>query len=303
MKHSVLLNVEITPNCPAACAMCPRSLVADAGFMTNETAQLVADSIDPSFTWEIDFAGRGEPTIHPRLFDIAEIFGAVGAPLGIVTTGVKVNTRTLDAFERDFDIIRLSVSSIDRATFDRVHIGLDHAQIWDNIAALAEVAAPKTVIHLTGGPTIYDHLPETVDHLRSLGYEQFRLLTLWNRGGHFETSQDRVRRRELMQSLELPPSENEAWTGTGKVRFLTGLATARLRNRDFCPIGNSSLSIAWDGKILGCFQDFGHTSIVGSVDTTDLKEHLRARVQQLGRMPVCEGCDANEVTLFSLSRT
>lgn len=282
--------------------MCPRSLVTDSGLMTLRTAEQIAAVIDHSIAWEIDFAGRGEPTIHPRLLDLARVMTTTGVPVCVVTTGVKMTPSHVRSMDECFDLIRLSVSSTDRATFAQIHVGLDYDHIWRNIRALADVAAHKTVIHLTGGPRIYDHLPATVNSLRKMGFEAFRLLSLWNRGGYFETDQDRARRQALMDDLDIPPSENEAWTGSGKVRFFAGFVAHRMRNRHFCPIGNASLSIAWDGRILGCFQDFGHTSIVGHVEDVDIRAHLRTRTSQLGTMKVCEGCDAKEVTLFSWHR-
>jgi MoaA/NifB/PqqE/SkfB family radical SAM enzyme len=300
--QKVLMNIEATPSCPAACAMCPRSLIGTEGNMTLETMEKVVAQLDPSFVWELDLAGRGEPTIHPQLLELAQIMKRSKCKTGIVTTGVTMTPKNVRAFEECFDVIRISVSSVVKETFDKVHIGLKHAQIWGNIERLAPVAAHKTVVHLTGGPVIYDHLPETVSRLRSLGFQQLKLLTLWNRGGHFETNEARDRRRDLIRALELEVSEDEAWKDSGRLRFMGGLMFNKLRNSSYCPIGASSVTIGYKGDIVGCFQDFGHTSIVGHIDTHSIKEHILGRASVLGHMPVCQNCDANQVTLFQLGK-
>jgi MoaA/NifB/PqqE/SkfB family radical SAM enzyme len=300
--HRVLLNIELTPSCPAACSMCPRTLINHHGYMTRKTLDTILAAVDPSYVWELDFAGRGEPTVHPQFAQLAELLTSQskGIPTCVVTTGVSFTPKNVAACNRNFDLIRLSVSSVHRATFDRVHIGLDYDHIWRNIRCLAETCAEKTIIHLTGGPLIYDALPETVDTLRSFGFSQFRLLSLWNRGGHFQTVEDRTRRKQLMERLDIPPSENEAWRGTSRAHFIGRFAYQRLLNRRFCPVGDASLSIAYDGQILGCFQDFGHTSNIGDVVADDIRHVIHERVGRLGRMPVCQQCDAHKVTLFKL---
>jgi MoaA/NifB/PqqE/SkfB family radical SAM enzyme len=300
--RKVLMNIELTPSCPASCAMCPRSVIGTEGYMTLETMEKVVAQLDPSFVWEISMAGRGEPTIHPQLLEMSQIAARSRCVVGIVTTGVTMTPRNVLAFEKHLDVIRVSVSSVVKETFDKVHIGLKHEQIWRNIERLAEVGAHKTVIHLTGGPVIYDHLPVTVDRLRALGFSRFKLLTLWNRGGHFETNEVRDRRHQLIEELELDASEDEVWAEYGRVRFIGEILLNKVKNRRYCPIGASSVTISYEGHIVGCFQDFGHTSLVGHIDTHDIKSHVQGRARELGNMKVCQKCDAHQVTMFQLGR-
>lgn len=268
--------------------------------MKLATMEKILSQLDASFVREIDLAGRGEPTIHPRFLELCQMMAATGMNAGIVTTGVTMTDKNVRAFDEHLKTIRLSVSSIVQETFDKVHIGLKHAQIWRNVAALAKVAAHKTIVHLTGGPVIYDHLPQTVEHLRELGFRRFRLLTLWNRGGYFETVQARAKRVALLDQLQLHASEDDVWEDSGRLRFLGGLAFNKLRNSKYCPMGAGSVTISYKGDIVGCFQDFGHSSIMGHIDKITIREHVLGRAGQLGNMPICQGCDAREVTLLQL---
>lgn len=298
LPKKILVNIEPTPSCPAACAMCPRSLVKENGFMKLETMEKIVNQLDPSFVWEIDLAGRGEPTIHPQLPELIEIMKRPKIPTAIVTTGVSFTQRNIDAITRNIDRIRLSVSSFNQQTFEKVHIGLDFKKIWRNISMLAEAGAKKTIIHLTGGPDIYEFLPETVTHLRKLGFTDIYLFPLWNRGGAINHNLDAIRRKQLMQDLNLPAAESEYSTGVGKVKFFTNLLLALLQNKKYCFVGDSSVSISFEGDILGCFQDFGHTSNIGSINTNNLKDILKGRLNLLGKMNICEGCNANKVAFL-----
>lgn len=294
----VLLNIEATPSCPAACYMCPRDLVKDKGFMKLETMEKIIDQVDPGFVWEVNMAGRGEPTIHPQFSELATIMRRSKVTTSVVTTGVSFTDANIESCANSLDVIRLSVSSINQATFSKVHIGLNFQKIWRNIEALAEAAAHKTVIHLTGGPKIYDHLPETVAHLRKLGFNKMHLLALWNRGGVYQTDSDNVRRKQLIEDLDISISEKEVWSGIGKVKVFTNILLGKLRNKNYCPLGDSSVSISYDGKILGCFQDFGHISNVGHIDVDHIRDVIVQRVKTLGNMAICHGCDALKVAMF-----
>lgn len=167
--------------------MCPRDLIRDEGFMSLSTMEKIISQINPLDFWEIDLAGRGEPTIHPQFSELTEIMRRSQIKTGVVTTGVTFNEKNARAAGANLDRIRLSVSSFHKETFDKVHIGLDHARIWTNIKNIASYAADKVIIHLTGGPVIYDRLPETVSHLRNLGFTKIHLFPFGIAAEHLST--------------------------------------------------------------------------------------------------------------------
>lgn len=292
LPRKVLVNIEATPSCPAACSMCPRSAVKDSGFLSLATMERIIQQVDPSYVWEIDLAGRGEPTIHPEFHTLLEIMGRPGITTDVTTTAVSFTQKNIDACVQNVDVIRLSVSSVSRPVFAQVHVGLNYERIWRNIRLLGEAAADKVYVHLTGGPVIYATLPETVAELRRCGFRRFFLFPLWNRGGEIDHRADNAARAQLARDLDLKISESEYKTGTGKVAFFLNSIIGLAQNRRYCPIGDGSVSISHRGEILGCFQDFGHTSNVGHVDRDDLRTLIRRRVRDLGNMAICRGCNS-----------
>lgn len=296
MNRKILVNLEATPNCPAACSMCPRDAITDWGFMKLETMEQIVSQLSSDYVWELDLAGRGEPTIHPQFVDLVRIMRKPGIPVAVVTTGVSFTQANVDACAQHVDRIRLSVSSIHHGTFEKVHIGLRYKDIWNNIAALAKAAGPKVTVHLTGGPAIYEHLPETVAHLRSLGLTKMYLFPLWSRGDGIDSQNELVKRKKMMEILDLPAAEREYLGQDGKFALAAQLLWNKMLNIKYCPVGDSSLSIGFKGDILGCFQDFGHTSNLGHIANDRIERVLKERVAQLGRMKICVGCNANKVT-------
>lgn len=280
--------------------MCPRWQIDKFGYLEPATLKRILSQVSTDRIWEIDLAGRGEPTTHPQFPLLAEMLGNSGIPTAVVTTGVALSDRVLDACVRHLDKIRLSVSASDEDVFAKIHVGLSHARLWKNIVRLADVAADKTIIHLTGGPAIYESLPKTVGRLRRLGFRDLRLLPLWNRGGELASQIDNQRRQELVESLNLTPFE-DSYLGMGKAAFFMRMAAMKISNLRYCPVGESSLGLTYEGVILGCFQDFGCNAPQGSVFTTTLDAAYEARSRQLGRMPVCTGCDAHQVVMTGKS--
>jgi MoaA/NifB/PqqE/SkfB family radical SAM enzyme len=272
-------------------------VIKDDGFMSVDMMERIIDQIDPSYVWEIDLAGRGEPTIHPHFHTLLEVMKRPGITTDVTTTGVTFTQKNIDAVVNNVDVIRLSVSSIEKPVFDLVHIGLNYDRIWRNIAALGEAAGDKVFVHLTGGPVIYDSLPQTVEKLRSFGYKNFYLFPLWNRGGEVDHAEDNRRRAELSRDLGIRISESEYKTGTGKVKFFLNTLIGLAQNKRYCPIGDGSVSISHKGDILGCFQDFGHTSNVGHIDHHNLKDIIKGRVKSLGNMEICQGCNSRKAVM------
>jgi MoaA/NifB/PqqE/SkfB family radical SAM enzyme len=296
LTRKILLNIEATSNCSASCSMCPRTQIDSFGFMEPETCERLISQVDARRVWEICLAGRGEPTLHPRFPRLLEIVAASGIRTAVVTTGVNLNRKNLDACVRHADRIRLSVSSARRDLFAKIHVGLDYDRVWDRIETLAGEAAPKVFVHLTGGPDIYAGLPETVERLRELGIRNFQLLPLWNRGGGIDSRIENRARIAMATALGLTLSEEEHLQ-MPRWLFPFHLLGHKLTNRRHCPVGDSSMSVSYEGEFLGCFQDFGHTSVVGSVFTDSLDGIVRSRRAKLGRMPICKGCDAHKVAL------
>jgi len=263
--------------------------------MTLDVMESVISQVDPSFVWELDLARRGEPTIHPQFDDLLKIMSKAPVPTAVVTTGVTLNQRNVDALVNNIDLIRLSVSSINENAFRKVHIGLDYKKIWKNIAVLAEAAPEKVIVHLTGGPAIYESMPDTVNHLRSIGLVKLNVFPLWNRGGSIEARQDAQERSRLIKLLKLNASESEYAKHTGRLQYFLHLVKGWIVNKQFCIVGDSSLSIGYRGEILGCFQDFGHVSNIGSMSGMKLKDAIKIRTELLGCMKVCVGCNSKEV--------
>ena len=280
-----IINVEVSTICYAKCAMCPNDQIKDKGYMSLELAKIIANKINnlPNVR-EISIAGRGEPTLHPKLIDFFKIFSGI-RPLSLVTTGTHINDEIIEGCQKYVDILRLSISSVSKESFLKVHTNLNYEKVWGNIKELIKrLDRDKIVIHLIGGEVIYPTVKETVSFFRSRGVNNIKIFPLWNRGGTMEQNSERKIREKLIEELNIGSLEEDYWPE--KIVRKCG------SNNRYCPIGDSSLSINFKGEVVGCFQDFLYKTKIGNVMTDDLLALIKKRQRILGNMFICGECNS-----------
>ena len=296
MKIKRLINIELTSNCPARCAMCPRSQIKEKGFMSYKTLKNIVDQIQENNIWEITFSGRGEPTLHPHLPEMLNLCKKSSVTSALITTAVAMNKDNIEAC-KNIDVIRLSVSSFDKSTFEKIHRGLDYYKVWQNIDNLTNAIPEKIKVHLVGGETIYEHLEETINFFHKKNINSLYIFPLWNRGGNITAKDNMEKRQKLIDHFHLLPIEDE-FCIKDRYIFNNYMQSKTSLNKKYCFHGDSSALITFKGDMLGCFQDFGSNNIIGNINEHSLKELLEKRFYKLGNMDICKGCNSNLVTMI-----
>lgn len=296
MKIKRLINIELTSNCPAHCAMCPRSQIKEKGFMSYKTLKNIVDQAQENNIWEITFSGRGEPTLHPHLPEMLSLCKKSSVTSALITTAVAMNKDNIEAC-KNVDVIRLSVSSFDKSTFEKIHRGLDYYKVWQNIDNLTNAIPEKIKVHLVGGETIYDHLEETINFFHKKNINSLYIFPLWNRGGNITAKDNMEKRQRLIDRFHLLPIEDE-FCIKDRYIFNNYMQSKTSINKKYCFHGDSSALITFKGDILGCFQDFGSNNVIGNINENSLKKLLDKRFYSLGNMDICKGCNSNLVTMI-----
>jgi len=95
MTHTMLANIDLTNRCNQSCPICFANSAA-AGYVYEPTLEQIRDMLallrneKPNPVWAVQFSG-GEPTVHPRIFDIIAIAKEYGFRYVIIATnGVKI---------------------------------------------------------------------------------------------------------------------------------------------------------------------------------------------------------------------
>ena len=276
-----LLNIEATSFCSANCSMCPRDCVKEFGYISMETIEQLIEKVKDYYLYEISISGRGEPTLHPRLVEIINKLRILNTTISVVTTTDGLNSNNYKSLVNNLDILRISVSSIDKNIFYKVHRGLDYDKIWNNIDLLVNYNPKKLHIHLVGGEETYPALEQTVKYFKNNDVDNIYLFPLWNRGGNVEEQEILDIRKRLVDKYHIYYSEDE---------YLDEEKTKMLQNPNYCPIGDTSIVVNYKGEMIGCFQDFENITKVCKVN--DTKDFITSRGKILKKMPVCQRCNS-----------
>ena len=276
-----LLNLEATSYCNANCSMCPRDCVKEYGYISLDTVDKLIDKIGDYLLYEISISGRGEPTFHPQLIEIIKKLQTLKTKISVVTTTDGIKDATYKQLIDELDIMRISVSSIDEQIFKKIHRGLNYDKIWANITKLVNYNPEKLHIHLGGGEETYPALEKTISFFKANDVNNIYLLPLWNRGGNVEEQEILDLRKQIVEKYNIFYSEDE---------YLDETKVRNLANPNYCPLGDTSISVNYKGDMIGCFQDFENLTKICSVD--DDADFITERVKVLKKMPVCRSCNS-----------
>lgn len=276
-----LLNLELTSYCDANCSMCPRDNVCEFGYISMETIDNLIKKVENYALFEISLSGRGESTFHPELIKILKKLRELKTRLSIVTTTDGLNKDNYKDCMDNVDMLRVSVSSIDRETFHKIHRGLDYDKIWDNIQMLVDYDPSKLNIHLVGGEETYPKLEDTIRYFKEHGVDNIHLFPLWNRGGNIREQEINELRKYLVNRYNIFYSEDE---------YLDEEKAKLFGNPKYCPLGDTSIAVNFKGDMIGCFQDFENITRICNV--SDDVDFIRVRAKVLKRMPVCQMCNS-----------
>jgi MoaA/NifB/PqqE/SkfB family radical SAM enzyme len=127
----------------------------------------------------VDLTGGGEPTIHPRLFEMVRLAKAAGCSVGFSTNGLKFTpdlAKTSITLEQDW--ISFSVDGASADTYNKIRLGSDFETVIDHIRRLHELKVmsgsqtPQLMLVFVMMAENYHELPAYIDLAYSLGVQK-----------------------------------------------------------------------------------------------------------------------------------
>lgn len=169
-----LIDLEISRNCNLNCVMCLRKLLKDKkGHMELEIASKISRNVEKVLG--IGIAGWGEPTLHPYLTDILNIFSRRGHILSITTNGARLEEYVDDLLKiRTLHHITLSMDL--PITFeDYAHSQIAHLETLKLIEMEKRrrgLKFPTIIVSTTVMKSNVEFLPKMVDLLAKYGLDR-----------------------------------------------------------------------------------------------------------------------------------
>lgn len=258
-----IIDVELTNACNFRCLFCPtgnKAMTRETGLMTSETFRNLVHECAGHGTG-LRFIGWGEPTLHKSLPEFIGMAHKAGLPTHINTNGSNL-TSLLSCINAGLSSVKFSFQGVDRKSYAEAR-NIDYFEQLRAIVrvvynARGEHEAPYIQVSTT---TTYE-TPEQVKEFRRL-FEPFCDTLSVGRTifGHMD-----------MSAVRLKPQEMET------LKRLSGHEPKELDHPRPCPEVNDKLSVAWDGSVRVCCNDFdGHTNL-GNINTRPLAEIWRDKV-------------------------
>jgi MoaA/NifB/PqqE/SkfB family radical SAM enzyme len=132
------LQVEVTTRCNLpGCIMCPRTAWPE-GWQAQDLSWETFAALIPSlkFFSHVHLSGWGEPLLHPRLWEMAQVLRAQGLKVSLTTNGLGLNEEVQRRVLEHLDMVAISLDGARAETYERIRPGADFHQLVQQVAAL-----------------------------------------------------------------------------------------------------------------------------------------------------------------------
>jgi radical SAM protein with 4Fe4S-binding SPASM domain len=276
----LFLDIEVTNLCNLRCSFCATTYFGPEvarGRIAAETVRAVLEQGAELGLYGVKFNDRGEPLLHPELFE----FVRLAKRLGLVDVYFNTNAMLLDeakareAVASGLDRISISVEGREAAVYEALRRGGRFATVLANVRRLREIrdasgsATPRIRVQSVLLPELAGDLP---------GYAEF-----WMQWA------DEVAVLEPKQEADAAARERQAHLDWA------------------CPQLWQRMTVWWDGTILPCNEDDHGRQALGNIRDMSIAEAWRcARIEALRdahrkglahTCPACDGCNLRDVEL------
>jgi MoaA/NifB/PqqE/SkfB family radical SAM enzyme len=291
-REGVVVDLEVTSLCNAACEFCPRAyLNRKAKFINVDTVRRLAACLQKEAkAATVVLCGIGEPSLHPELETLISILAEAGANIGMTTNGWNLTAARVDKLVKaGLSELNVSLNAAASETHARrMQLG-NFDQIYN---ACKEVAAerksrwPSLKFHVSFVVTegSEDEAQDFVNEWRKSGVSRIWLHPMTNRAG--------------LLGPECPPGDvaRLAQTLSDESRVKVDLFARHDGASNLCHIAGGIDFISVDGEMLLCAQDYKAMYSFGNIaheELARLHEHkllIHLRGETAGTCVRCTFC-------------
>lgn len=142
----VMAHIEPTNICNLRCQMCPRDEQdRPTGYMDFEIYKGLVDELRQFRTELIYLHLFGEPTLHPRIFDMIRYSKKKGIDVAISTNATTLDRKMAKAFlDSGIDIVILSFDAADDPEYyEKIRRNANYQQVFNNIKEFLDLKKGK----------------------------------------------------------------------------------------------------------------------------------------------------------------
>jgi radical SAM protein with 4Fe4S-binding SPASM domain len=270
------MEIEPTNLCNLRCVTCPGARTRyPKGYMDVDLFQRIVSEASEIGVKRIHLFLRGEPTLHPRIFEMIAFIKSKGLAVHLTSNGTTLSP------ERSAELLRTGLNSADQLTIsflghakeshEATMVGVDHDRVVRNVLGLMRLRKQLRV----NGPVVETILNPTP----ATRHETEEFLRFW------QGKVDHAR----IGGISLSFQEYKRERADSVVRTSP------------CTQVYERMPVTWDGRVPQCVTDFDGDWIVGDLRSDSIMDVWNGeRMQtirrvhqerQFEKMPLCLHCD------------
>ena len=239
--------IDICAACNATCPFCPRIYMPEErskGYMDLELFKFILKEARKEKINKIRLYSTAEPTLHPKFDEIIDLLKEGGFHISVSTNGSRID-KHIEALMK-VDLLQFSIEGWDKESYEKYRYPLKFDHIYDNIKLFHEKrkvanTSPKVLTNLllTKHTNLQDYMSlwgEFIDDFKA----------------HF--------------MLEATVYENEKFVSKKNEKIIDEYYEFYTQEDKFiCGYPFNVLTIAYDGKIALCCNDFSASMNIGNI--------------------------------------
>lgn len=269
----LMVFVEPTNICNISCVMCPQArMVRERGYMPLAIYKKLIEN-NYRFIQNLNLYLIGEPLLHPEIIEMIDYAVQFKIWTNIFTNATLIDKKLAEALVRSgLNVLTISFEGVEKR-YEGIRKGASFKQVMENIRQLMAIKRankggwPNIVVKFLNFNFSATELREFRSKIKAAGVNY-----LWAVPRH-----------------DWPSLKSQLWEGANNGKYYP------------CVLPWSTLTVTWDGVVLGCCDDFNAGSPVGNIkETIDLSKiwngprmlSLRKRLanREYNMLGLCRNC-------------
>ena len=239
--------IDICAACNAACPFCPRLYMPEErskGYMSLDLFKFILEEAKREGIKNIRLYSTAEPTLHPKFDEIIDLLKKDNFFVS-VSTNASLLDKHLDALMK-VDILQFSIEGWDKESYEKYRIPLKFDRVYANIQLFHEEK-----LKASNAPKVSTNLLLTKDtNLK-------KYMELWG---------ELIDNIQIHFMLEATTYENGKFVSKRNQKLNDEYYNFESVKEDFiCGYPFNILTIAFDGKIALCCNDFSASMNIGNI--------------------------------------
>lgn len=239
--------IDICAGCNAACPFCPRLYMPEErskGYMEIELFKFILKEAKKEGIKNIRLYSTAEPTLHPKFDEIIDLLKRDNFFVS-VSTNASMLDKHIDALLK-VDVLQFSIEGWDKESYEKYRFPLKFDKIYENIKLFNEKRKEKNKL-----------LKVSTNLLLTKDTDLQKYMDLW--GGLID-------KFKIHFMLEATLYENEKFISRKNEKIIDKYYSFQKQTKSFgCTYPFNVLTVAFDGKIALCCNDFSASMNIGHI--------------------------------------